>query len=43
MSKFKVWLFLYILIWAVNLNVSYANADENINLEKTEKIIELKK
>lgn len=34
MSKFKVWVFLYILLSAMNLNISYASTDvEDIDLQ----------
>lgn len=33
MSKFKVWLFLYILLSAINLNISYA---DNVELQANE-------
>lgn len=40
MSKFKVWVFLYIVLSAINLNVSYAdNMDLEVN--KSEKIYEI--
>ncbi len=42
MSKFKVWMILYIIISAINLNISYADDSENnLNLE-TEQVTELK-
>ena len=42
MSKFKVWMILYIIIAAINLNISYADdAENNLNLE-TEQVTELK-
>ena len=36
MSKFKVWMILYIIISAINLNISYADDAEN-NLTPQEK------
>ena len=42
MSKFKVWMILYIIISAINLNISYSDdAENNLNLE-TEQVTELK-
>ena len=42
MSKFKVWMILYIIISAINLNISYADdAENNLNFE-TEQVTELK-
>lgn len=42
MRKFKVWIFLYILIWAMNLSVSYADSNTNVFSEKTEIKYEIK-
>lgn len=40
MSKFKVWVFLYIVLSTINLNISYAdNTDLEVN--KSEKIYEI--
>lgn len=36
MSKFKVWVFLYILIWAMNLSISYADSNMEVKVNKTE-------
>lgn len=40
MSKFKVWVFLYIVLSAINLNVSYAD-NTNLEVNKSEKIYEI--
>lgn len=34
MSKFKVWVFLYILIWAINLNVSYSDYETEVKINE---------
>lgn len=36
MSKFKVWIFLYILIWAMNLSISYADLNTEVEVSKAE-------
>lgn len=39
MSKFKVWIFLYVILSAINLNISYADLD--VEISKSEKITEI--
>ena len=44
MSKFKVWLLVYIFIGAINLNISYADNDvSDMKIAKTEKVTEISK
>lgn len=40
MSKFKVWIFLYIVFSAINLNISYADSPD-LEINKVEKITEI--
>ena len=44
MSKFKVWLLIYIIIGSINLNISYADNDViDMKIAKTEKVTEISK
>ena len=42
MSKFKVWMILYIIISAINFNISGADDAENNLILETEQVTELK-